>query len=305
MARKILIGLGVVVVVVYLLMTAFVAVDVTEIVVITQFGKPVTVITEPGLAIKWPDPIQTVMRLDRRLQGLDSNVGEYLTNDKKNLVLSNFVLWRIADAKKFIQTVKDMRSAERRLSDLVNSELGVAIGNYPLPALLKLRTGEGEGGTKIPEVSARVAKASREQALKEFGIEVVDVRLRRLGFPEQNLRAVYDRMRAERERQAKKYRAEGEEAAARVRAQTDKEVREILATAYKEAQVIKGEGDAKSILIYAEALERDPEFYKLTRTLEAYQKFIDQFTTLILSTDAPLFRFLECPPEEQQDDSGN
>ena len=134
---------------------------------------------------------------------------------------------------------------------------------------------------------------------------MVDVRLRRIGFPEQNLRSVYERMRAERERQAKKYRAEGEEAAARVRTQTDKKVREILAEAYKEVQVTKGQGDAKSIRIYAEALEKDPEFYKLTRTLEAYEKIIDENTTLILSTDSPLFRYLEWPPEVQHNGQGN
>ena len=299
MIRKIIIGLGIIVVVVYILITAMVAVDVTEIVVITQFGRPVRVVTDAGLAVKWPDPVQSVIRLDKRIQGLDSNIGEYLTNDKKNLVLSNFILWRIIDAKKFIRTVKDLRSAERRLSDLVNSELGVAIGNYPLPALLRLKDAEGNGGSRIPEISEKVVKASREQALEEFGIEVLDVRLRRLSFPEQNLRSVYDRMRAERERQAKKYRAEGDEAAAKIRSQTDREVRDILASAYREAQVTKGQGDAKSIRIYAEALEKDPKFYKLTRTLEAYGKFLDQYTTLILSTDSPLFRYLDSPPEEQ------
>ena len=298
MIRKIIIGLGIIVVVVYILITAMVAVDVTEIVVITQFGRPVRVVTDAGLAVKWPDPVQSVIRLDKRIQGLDSNIGEYLTNDKKNVVLSNFILWRIIDAKKFIRTVKDLRSAERRLSDLVNSELGVAIGNYPLPALLKLKDADGKGGSRIPEISEKVVRASREQALEEFGIEVLDVRMRRLSFPEQNLRSVYDRMRAERERQAKKYRAEGDEAAAKIRSQTDREVREILASAYREAQVTKGKGDAKSIRIYAEALEKDPKFYKLTRTLEAYGKFLDQYTTLILSTESPLFRYLEGPPEE-------
>ena len=298
MVRKLIISLGIIIVVGYIVVTAFVAVDVTNIVVITQFGRPVRVVTEAGLAIKWPDPIQTVIRIDKRLQGLDSNVGEYLTNDKKNLVLRNYILWRVADAKKYIQTIKDTRSAERRLSDLVNSELGVAIGNYPLQALLRLRIDEGEG-SKIPEILDQVVATSRLQAQKEFGIEIVDVRLRRLGFPEQNLYSVYNRMRAERERQAKKYRAEGKEAAARVKTQTDKEVREILASAYRNAQVVKGQGDAKSIRIYANALSKDPEFYRFTRTLEAYGKIIDKKTTLILSTDSPLFRYLEQPMEDK------
>jgi membrane protease subunit HflC len=294
MIKKSLIILGIMVVVVYILVTAFVAVDVTQTVIITQFGKPVRVLTEPGLAVKWPDPVQTVIRLDKRLRPLDSNIGEFLTQDKKNLVVSNFILWRMVDPMKFIQSVKDMTSAERRLSDLVGSELGVAIGTYPLSDFVTI----GEAGTKIPEIAEKVTRACREQALRDFGIEVVDVRIRRLTFPEQNLRSVYARMRAERERMAKKYRAEGEEAATKIKAQTDKETREILANAYRESQVIRGKGDAESIRIYADAFEKDPNFYKLTRTLEAYRKFLDQNTTLILSSDSPLFKYLENPPEE-------
>ena len=295
MIKKTLSILGILIVLVYVLTKAFVAVDITEIVVITQFGKPVRVVSEAGLTVKWPDPVQSVIRLDKRLQALDSNVGEFLTQDKKNLVLSNFIVWRILDAKKFIQSVKDMSSAETRLSDLVGSELGMAIGTYPLSSFLTT----DEGGTKIPEISGKVARASRQHALQEFGIDVMAVLLRRLSFPEQNLRSVYDRMRAERARMAKKYRAEGEEKAAKIMTQTDKRVREILAVAYRESQITKGRGDAESIRIYAKAFERDPDFYKLTRTLDAYRKFLDEKTTLILSADSPLFRFLECPPEKQ------
>jgi len=295
MIKKTLSILGIVIVLVYLLITAFVAVDITEIVIITQFGKPVRVVSESGLTVKWPDPVQSVIRFDKRLQVLDSNIGEFLTQDKKNLVLSNFIVWRILDAKKFIQSVKDMSSAERRLSDLVGSELGMAIGTYPLSSFLTT----DEGGTKISEICGKVARASRQHALQEFGIDVMAVLLRRFSFPEQNLRSVYDRMRAERARMAKKYRAEGEEKAAKIMTQTDKRVREILAVAYRESQIAKGRGDAESIRIYAEAFERDPDFYKLTRTLDAYRKFLDEKTTLILSADSPLFRFLECPPEKQ------
>jgi membrane protease subunit HflC len=265
----------------------------TESVIVTRFGRPVRVVTEPGLTVKWPDPVETVIRLDNRLRPLDSYIGEYLTEDKKNLVLSCFILWRMVDPMKFIQTVKVAEAAERRLSDLVTSELGVAVGERPISSLLTT----AEGGSKIPEITGTVTTCCQQQALKEFGIEVVDIRLRRLTFPEQNLRSVYARMRAERERMAKKYRAEGEEAAAKVKAETDKERREILANAYRESQVIRGKGDAESIRIYAEALEKDPEFYKLTRTLEAYRKFLDEKTTLILSADSPLFKYLESPPE--------
>ncbi|MBW1766736.1 MAG: protease modulator HflC [Deltaproteobacteria bacterium] len=291
--KKTLIILGAGVVAAYVLITVFVAVHVTEVVVITQFGRPIEVVTEPGLKLKLPDPVQTAIRLDKRLQPLDSNINEYLTQDKKNLVVSNFILWRIVDAKKFIQSVKDVTSAERRLSDLVGSELGVHIGTYPLSSFLSTN----KEGTKIPEISEKVTRACRDQAREQFGIEVVDVRLNRLSFPEQNLRSVYSRMRTERERMAKKYRAEGAEGAANIKAKTSKEVREILATAYRKAQITRGKGDAESTRIYAEAFKTDPEFYKLTRTLEAYRKFLDKDTTLILSSESPLFRYLESPPE--------
>jgi len=293
--RKTLIILGTGVVLIYLLTTALVAVDYTESVIITQFGKPVRVVKEPGLTIKLPDPVQTVLRLDKRLRPLDSNVGEYLTEDKKNFVASSFILWKMVDPMKFIQSVRTFSSAERRLSDLVGSELGVAIGAYPLSSFLTTEKGD----SKIGEISEQVTKACRQHALREFGIEVVDVRLRRLSFPEQNMRSVYARMRAERERMAKKYRAEGQEGASMIKTQTDKQVREILAEAYYEAQVTRGMADAESIRIYAEAFKKDSSFYKLTRTLEAYRKFMDEKTTLILSSESPLFRYLQCPPEEQ------
>ncbi len=291
--KKTLLILAALIVVIYVVVTAFVAVHETETVVITHFGKPIRVLDEAGLTYKLPDPVQTAIRLDKRLQPLDSNIGEYLTHDKKNLVVSNFVLWRIIDAKKFIQSVKDVPSAKRRLSDLVGSELGVQIGNYPISSFLST----AEKGTKIPEILEKVIKACREQAREQFGIEVVDVCLSQLSFPDQNLKSVYSRMRAERERMAKKYRAEGEEGAANIKARTNREVREILATAYRKAQITRGKGDAEATRIYAEAFKQDPEFYKLTRTLDSYRKFLDDKTTLILSSDSPLFRYLESPPE--------
>ena len=292
--RKFLGWFGLLTISAYLFSTCLVQVNEHELVLITQFGSPVRAVDEAGLIGKLPDPIQTVVRLDRRLQAIDSDLGEYLTRDKKNLVISAFILWRIDDPLKFLQSVKDTQGAEQRLIDLAGSELGVAIGNYSLPAFLTVNAEE----SRIPEIVDSVAHNCRKQAKEEFGIEVVDIRLRRLGFPQQNLRAVHKRMRAERERMAKKYRAEGEEAAAMIRSQTDKEVRELLASAYREAQITRGQGEADSVRIYAEAFKKDPDFYKLTRTLESYGKFLDDKTTLILSSQSPLFKYLESPPDE-------
>lgn len=292
MKKKLLI-LGAIIVLGFLIQSMFVVVEETDIVIVTLFNRPTRVATDAGLLIKWPEPIETVVRLDRRLQSLDSNLGEYLTRDKKNLVASSFVLWRILDPERFLQSVRSMDNAEKRLADLVGSELGVAVGEYNLNEFLTT----GEEGTKLAAVSARVMTKSVPQARENFGIEVVDVGLRRLGFPNQNLRSVYDRMRAERDRIAKKYRAEGDEEASKIRSQTDKEVRELQALAYRDAQIKRGEGEADATRIYADAYAKDAAFYKLTRTLEAYRRLLDDKTTLILSTESPLFRYLETPPE--------
>lgn len=294
MRRKLLVAAALVAL--YSVATSFVAVDETEVVIITLLGRPTRVVEEAGLTLKWPDPIQSVLRLDRRLQPADQPLGEYLTQDKKNVVAATFVVWRIADARRFIQSVRSMPAAEQRLSDMVSSELGAALGTYPLPSILTTEP----GASKLPELTAKVLAAVAPQARSEFGIQVEDLRLRRLGFPEQSLQAVYNRMKAERERIAKKYRAEGEEEAARIRTETDRTVRDLLAEAYRDAEITRGKGDAESIRIYAEAFQRDPSFYKLTRTLEAYRKLLDKETTLILSADAPLFRYLQAPPEVQE-----
>ena len=291
--KKPLAWLGGALVLGYVASTALVPVAETELVLITQFGSPVRVVQTAGLSLKWPDPVQTTVRLDRRLQIVDSDPGEFLTRDKKNIVIGSFVLWRIANAEKFLQSVRDPAGAQRRLMDLAGSELGASVGNEPLSAFLNT----GPEGTRLAAIMAGVTAKCRQQADREFGIEVVDIRARRLGFPNQNLLAVYDRMRAEREAIAKQYRAEGEEAAANIRSQTEKEVRELLANAYRESQAIRGKGEAESIGIYARAFEQDAEFYKLTRTLEAYQKLLDERTTLILSARSPLFRYLEAPPK--------
>ncbi len=291
--KKILALLGFLVVCGYLVSSSLVVVDETEIAIITLFNRPTRVVTEAGLQAKWPDPVQTVIRLDRRLQALDSNLSEYLTRDKKNVVASSFILWKIEDPQRFIQSVRNKSNAEKRIADLVGSELGISIGEHPLHDFLTA----GEEGSQIGAIAETVLQRTREHAANDFGVNLLDVQLRRLGFPTQNLRSVYDRMRAERERIAKKYRAEGEEEASKIRSQTDKEVRELLAEAYRNAQITTGKGEADAIRIYADAFSKDARFFKFTRTLEAYQKVLDENTTLILSADSPLFRYLETPPQ--------
>ncbi len=250
-------------------------------VVITQFGKPVRTVQEPGLNFKLPYPIQQVNKYDDRLLEYDSAPTDIITKDKKNLVIDNYSRWRIAEPLKFLQAVRDENGAQSRLDDIVYSMLRVELGNYDL---LDIVAKERE------EIMDTVTVMCNRRAL-EYGIEVIDVRIKRGDLPEENEKAVFERMRAERLRIANQYRSEGEEEATKIRAQTDKEKVIILAQAYRAAQEIKGEGDARAAAIYADAFSRDPAFYQFVRTLEAYEKSIDEGTTIVLSPEAEFFEY--------------
>lgn len=269
-----------------LLKWTFFAVDETEYVIVTQFGRPVRTIFEPGLQVKLP--FQDVIRFDRRLMIYNPRPSEFLTEDKKNLVLDNYVCWRVRNPNKFLQSVRDIAGAEARLHDIVWSALSASLGRAELSALVSTDAEK----VQIKQIMDEVTRQCQDIAQNQYGIEIVDVRIKRLNLPEQNKQSVFARMRAERERIAKQYRAEGEEMALRIRAEADRERERLLSEAYRDAERIKGEGDAQSTRIYSQAHARNPEFYKLVRTLEAYKKVLDDKTSIVLSSDSELLRLL-------------
>lgn len=262
-------------------------VDVTEYAVVTQFGNLVNVNENPGLKVKLPDPVQSVQKLDKRVQVYQTNSIELLTLDKKSVSLDYYGAWKITDPVLYLKTVKDQIGAEARLTDVFSSSLGVQLGKYNLEQLVNTNAEELQLDTVITDA---VTYAKEKAA--EYGIEVVDAQIRVLNFPEANKQSVYDRMSAEREQMAQKYRAEGSEEAAKIRADAEKEQKLILAEAYQQEQQIKGEGDAEAIRIYGEAYQKDPEFYEFIRTLETYEKTIDGNTTLILPSTAEILKYL-------------
>jgi modulator of FtsH protease HflC len=262
------------------------AVRETEFVLVTQFGKPIRVVADAGLHAKWP--FQTVLRFDRRLRIYNPRPSEFLTEDKKNLLIENYVAWRIADPDKFVQSVGDAAAAEMRLHDIIWSGLSAAIGSQTMDSLI---SPVAEKVQATPMLDALTTNADRA-ALAQYGIRVIDVRIKRLNLPEQNKQSVFARMRAERERIALQYRAEGEEQALAIRADADKQKEEILSAAYRDAERIRGEGDANATRIYGAAYSKNPEFYKLLRTLESYKKTLDDKTTVILSSDSELLKVL-------------
>ncbi len=253
----------------------------TEQVIITQFGEYKRTVTEPGLTYKLPF-VQTVNRFERRILVSDAPHAEYLTQDKKRLVADPITRWRIVDPLQFYKSVRDESGARARLDDLVFSELRREVASHTFDVVI---------GAKREAIMDAVATTARARA-REFGIEVVDVRIKRADLPREVQSSVFARMQAEREREAKRYRSEGEEEAAKLRADTDKDRTIILATAEQEAQTVRGKGDATATRIYAEAYGKDPEFYAFLRSLQAYEQFVGKRTTLFLSADSDLFRYL-------------
>jgi modulator of FtsH protease HflC len=249
---------------------------------VVQLGEPVRVVREPGLYWKIPF-IQQVTYFDRRLLDYDASSKDILTIDKQQLSVDNYSRWRIADPLQFYRTVRDERGAQSRLDDIVYSDLRETLGRHTLREIVS---------DKRDQLMADVTARSAEKA-KVYGIEIVDVRIKRADLPEKNEQTVFGRMRSERERQAKKFRAEGDEEARKIRSESDKQVQILLADATQQAEVIRGEGDANATRIFAEAYGRDPDFYAFQRTLEAYRSALASGTTVILSPKSEFFRFLE------------
>jgi len=259
-------------------------VDETKQAIVLQFGKPIKAIKEPGLNWKLPF-IQNAVFFEDRLLVYDAAPTEIITKDKKTLIVDNYARWKIVDPLKFLQTVRDLNGAQARLDDIIYSELRVDLGLFDMSEIVSERR---EG------IMKRVTEISNEKA-KTYGIEIVDVRIKRVDLPPENEKFIFDRMRAERERIAKQYRAEGQEESAKIIAETEREKTVILAEAYKTAQTLKGEGEAESIRIYAESFNQDPEFYKFYRTLEAYRLTFKDKTTVLLSTDSEFLKYLSRP----------
>lgn len=277
----------------YFAMTSIVAVKETEIAVISQFGRPVDVIDQAGPAFKLPDPFNTVKRLDKRLQMFQVPPAEYGTLDQRNLVLDVFVVWKISDPKAYLASVRNSEIAEQRLETLTNAEIGAEIGSVALNRIFVVEQKSDEVEALFQSITA----SANEISQRELGIEVVSIRPNRLGFPKQNLLAIYKRMESEWDKLAKQYRAEGQEEAAKIRAETELEIRNLKAKAYRDAQVVKGESEAEAARLYAKSFELHKEYYQFTRSLEAYDKILNQDSRLVLSSDTPIFKALLTPPK--------
>lgn len=318
------IPVAVVLLAVVVMYRSVVFVDETEYVLIETFGRIARVYdqagdpTDPtatsdrGLYFKWP--WQSVRRFDRRLQLFDPPAREMLTQDRKNLTIDAFICWKIAeraaDSKgtsiddrpvvRFLRTMGGMAGAQARLDEMVRSVLASEVAAVELSDLISIdEGGQVRAATAIEQLGSRVTQAVNDRAGSSegatearFGIDVVDVRLKRFNLPEENRSAVYNRMRSERRRIAVGYRSDGEAQARMTRSQAEKEREQILARAYAQAERIRGEGEAKATEIYSAAHGQDPEFYQLLRTLDAYKQILNEKTTLVLSAGSSMLKLL-------------
>lgn len=257
-------------------------VDTTEQVVILQFGKPVRTIQDPGLHFKLPAPVQNAVVFDNRLLEYDVPPEEVLSKDKKTLIVDNYVRWRIVDPLLFLQTVQAIPTAVTRLDDIVYSELRRELGTHNMSEII----------TENRELIMEQITTASNQSAKSYGIEVLDVRIKRVDLPSENEKSIYARMDAERKRQANKFRSEGEEESKKIRAATDKDKTIILADAYKQSEEIRGFGESRALEIYAKAYSASPDFYEFLRTLDVYRKTVDDQTTLVLPSNTELFKLL-------------
>jgi len=250
--------------------------------VVVRLGDPVRTVREPGLYVKLPF-VQEVLYFDRRILDYDAQPRELLTVDKQQLVVDNYARFRIIDPLQYYRTVRNEAGAQSRLDDILYSNVRETLGRHTLREIVS---------EKRTELLEQVTKRSDENA-RGYGIEVIDVRVKRVDLPEKNEQNVFSRMRTERERLAKKFRAEGEEEARKITSGADKDVRILMADARKQADIERGTGDAQAVKIFADAYGRDPAFYEFVRTLEAYRKTLGEGTTLILSPSSQFFRLLK------------
>jgi len=249
--------------------------------IVLQFGDPKRIISQPGLYVKIPF-IQNVEYIDRRILSLDPAPEEVIASDQKRLIVDAYARFKIVDPLKFYISVGDERVARSRLATIINSRLRSVLGKQSLATLLSEDRGK----------QMDIIQTDVNTEAQNFGIEIIDVRIKRADLPQANSEAIYKRMQTERQREAKEFRAKGAEMAVTITSTADKEVTVILATANKQSEIMKGEGDGQRNRIFANAFGRDPEFFAFYRAMIAYEKaLIGGDTSLILSPDSDFFKF--------------
>ncbi|MDQ6992672.1 MAG: protease modulator HflC [Mariprofundus sp.] len=261
-------------------------VDQREQVLLLQFGNPKDVVKTAGLHFKWP--WQSVTTFDSRLLESDAEPNEVITKDKKSIMVDNYTRWTISDPLKVYQVARTQQGVTSRMEDVVRGKVREVLGQHTLHEIVS--------GGELANLRIELMLSIRDRAdkaVRELGLHIVDVRIKRADLPQENSEAVFQRMKSERNRIAKEYRSEGEESAKVIRSEAEKQRKVILADAYKQSEILRGHADAESTGIYALAYQKDPEFYAFTRSLEAYRGSIKEGSRLVISPDTEFFQFFQ------------
>jgi membrane protease subunit HflC len=288
---------------------AFYQVNETDQVIITQFGDPIGApVTAPGMHFKVPF-IQQANRFDKRFLEWDGNPNQVPTRDKRFIWVDTYARWRIVDPLKFFQRLRDERGAQSRLDDILDGETRNAVARYDLIEIVRSTNRNpddvpieaGEERVRLEQIERGRRQIHQEilqraaERMSDLGIELLDIRLKRINYVEEVQKDVFARMIAERQRIAELFRSEGEGESARIRGERERELKRIQSEAYRTAEELRGKADAEATSIYSEAHGRDADFYAFTKSLEAYERSIDPKTYFILSTDSELLKFLQGP----------
>lgn len=292
-----------------LLLGATYTINETEQAIITQFGEPIGgAVTDPGLHFKLPF-IHTVTRFDQRWLPWDGDANQITTRDKKFIWVDTYARWRIADPLLFFQSVRDERGAQSRLDDVIDGETRNAVASYDLIEIVRITNREfevtedliafaSEGDDSVRDIEhgrnaiTRSILEKASEVTPSFGIELVDVRIKRVNYVEEVRAKVYERMISERQRIAERSRSEGQGRAAEIRGQRERELKSIESEAFRQAEEIRGRSDAEAAGIYASAYQRDADFYRFMKSLETYRSALDEGVTLVIGSDSEFLDFL-------------
>jgi membrane protease subunit HflC len=258
-------------------------------VLITRFGRPLRAATHAGLHWKLPWPIDRALSLDMRRRVYETGHTEMLTRDKKNIIARTFVVWRIGDALTFVQAIGNQGGAEAKLDGLLTNAAIGTLGGHDLSALVSTNPGD----LQMDQIESELLASTAPLALRSYGVTIEQIRLERIALPEENVTAVFDQMRAERQQFAAKFQAEGEADASRIRSEAELEAARIRAKGAEEEARIRGESAAEAAKIYADAHRVDPDLYRFIRSLDSLDKLVTPNTSLILRTDSEPFSLLQ------------
>lgn len=282
----------------YLAADCFFIVRESEFVIVTQFGRIVSVIGKSGLYRKLPLSVQKVNRIDKRIMVFECAPTTYILGDKNPLVISCYVCYRITRPETVIQRFVTVESLKQQMDDMLVSQLGNELGNYRIENIINVNREE----IRLNDIENKVTRDIGVKALEEYGIEIVSIGIKKITYPPVVAKSVYERMKSERQIEASRYRADGQQQSAKIDAETNLKVSEIMSDAIEKSEITKGIGDNKSISMYSSVFSKDPEFFKFINTLESYKDIIRKNDVLIFSMKDSLFKYLTDIGEVKKND---